>query len=234
MNLGKALVKEFNLDPGVDTLARWMAHYIAEQIEIVEHSAGAEKKEAEERCFETILKLWDHRSALPGKTRPFINFEPILRTLKRLDPENDRHYFFEDRDDTSENVPDELNKWLDVARGIDDAARVWLKYVFKQAALAATDESIIEWLENSVALQERDHFTVIFRDLHSDAEVWQEGGEANEKEREKISSHIMKLEAFAEFNQMLLNEYKRELEIMVESGEQSIDESVRKIEDKHI
>jgi hypothetical protein len=211
INLGKALVNELNLDPGVDTLARWMSHYIAEQIEIVEHSTGAEKKEAEERCFETILKLWNHRSVLPGETRPFVNFEPILRTLKRLDPENDRHYFFEDRDDTAENFPDELNKWLDAARGIDDTARVWLKYVFKQAALAATDESTIEWLENSVALQERAHFTVIFRDLHSDAEVWEEGEEANEKERKKISSHIKKLEAFTELNQILLTEYKQKL-----------------------
>lgn len=44
MNLGKALVKELNLDPGVDTTARWMAHYIAEQIERAENSTGAEKR----------------------------------------------------------------------------------------------------------------------------------------------------------------------------------------------
>ena len=36
INLGKALVEEIGLDPGVDTLARWMAHYIAEQMEIAE------------------------------------------------------------------------------------------------------------------------------------------------------------------------------------------------------
>jgi hypothetical protein len=211
MNLGKALVKELKLDPGVDTIARWMAHYIAEQIEIAEHSSEIEKKEAEERCFETILKLWNHRSAFPRGSRPFENFEPILRALERLDPENDRHYFFEDRDDTSESVPEELNKWLDVAKGIDEAARIWLKYVFKQATLAATDESTIEWLENSAKLQEEDHFSVIFRDLHSDTEVWEDGEEAHEIERKRISSYITKLEAFAELNQLLLDEYKQEL-----------------------
>lgn len=212
MNLGKVLVKELNLDPGVDTLARWMAHYIAEQIEIVEKTTGIEKKEAEERCFETILKLWNHRSALPGKSRPFVNFETILRTLKRLDPENHRHYFFEDRDDSSESVQGDVKKWLDVAEGIDDAARIWLKYVFKQAALAATDESTIEWLENSAALQEEDEFSIIFQDLHSDTEVWEDSEEANEKERQKIYAHIKKLEAFAEINQLLLNEYNGTLE----------------------
>lgn len=93
MNLGKALVKELKLDPGVDTLGRWMAHYIAEQIEFAERTTGDEKREAEERCFNAILKLWNHRSAIPGESKPFVNFEPILRTLKRLDPENDRNFF---------------------------------------------------------------------------------------------------------------------------------------------
>ncbi|MGM0881392.1 MAG: hypothetical protein ACQEXQ_10175 [Bacillota bacterium] len=200
------------MDPGVDTLARWMAHYIAEQIEIAEQSAGIEKKEAEERCSETILKLWNHRSALPGETRPFVKFEPILRTLKSLDPENERNFFFGNRDNASESVPDEIKKWLDVAKGIDEAVRIWLKYVFKQAALAATDESTIEWLENAAALQEEDHFPVIFRDLHSDTEIWEDGEEAKDIERRRISSNISKLEAFAELNQILLADYKRKLE----------------------
>ncbi len=62
ISLGKALVKELELEPGVDTLARWMAHYIAEQIAIAENATDDKKVEAESRCFETILKLWQHRS----------------------------------------------------------------------------------------------------------------------------------------------------------------------------
>ena len=30
ISLGKALVQELELEPGVDTLSRWMAHYVAE------------------------------------------------------------------------------------------------------------------------------------------------------------------------------------------------------------
>jgi hypothetical protein len=32
IDLGKMLVKELGLEPGGDTLARWMAHYLAEKI----------------------------------------------------------------------------------------------------------------------------------------------------------------------------------------------------------
>lgn len=213
MNLGKALVKEFNLDPGVDTTARWMAHYIAEQIERAENSTGAEKKEAELRCFKTILKLWNHRSTFPSGSRPFENFEPILRTLKRLDPENERHFFFEYREETTDSVPEEVQKWLDIANGIDEASRVWLKYVFEQAALAATDDSTIEWLENSIALQDEDKFSVIFRELNSDiGDIWGEDQEENEIKLKTIISRIKKLEAFTKLNQFLLSEYKDELE----------------------
>ncbi len=197
------------MDPGVDTTARWMAHYIAEQIERAENSTGAEKKEAEERCVETILKLWKHRLSFPRGSRPFENFEPIIRTLARLDPENERHFFFENRKEKKDGVPEEVQKWLDIADGIDEAARVWLKYVLEQAALAATDDSTIEWLENSVALQEDDHFSVIFRDLHND--IWGEGQKQNEKKRKTIISRIKKLEAFSELNQLLLDEYRNEL-----------------------
>jgi len=42
INLGKALVEELGLDTGVDTLARWMAHYIAEQMEIAKNAKGTE------------------------------------------------------------------------------------------------------------------------------------------------------------------------------------------------
>lgn len=214
MNLGKALVNELNLEPGVDTLARWMAHYIAEQIEIAEKTIGVEKREAEERSFETILKLWSHRAALPSESRPIVNFEPILRTLKRLDPEEKRHYFFEDRADIPESVPDEIKRWLNMAKGIDEAARVWLEYVFKQASLAATDEATIEWLENAIALQEEDQFSVVFRYLHSGFESNVDG--KVQKDRNKLHSNINKLEAFAELNQILLAEYRCELKKVAE------------------
>ncbi|MCW3794423.1 hypothetical protein OM416_22725 [Paenibacillus sp. LS1] len=215
MNLGKSLVKELNLDDGVDTLARWMAHYISEQIVIAENSSGIQKQEAEERCFETILKLWNHRSAFPRGSRPFESFDPILRTLARLDPENDRHFFFENREDTTDKFPEEVQKWLDIADGIDEATRVWLKYVFEQAALAATDDFTIEWLENSAVLQEEDNFSLIFRELHSDIDdIWGEGQKENERKRKIIESRIGKLESFSELNELLLGEYRDELKSM--------------------
>ncbi len=85
ISLGKRLVEELGLEPGVDTLGRWMAHYIAELIKAVEEAHNPkERKKAQERCCQTILKLWEHRTSLPDGARPLSNFEGVLKAIKSL------------------------------------------------------------------------------------------------------------------------------------------------------
>lgn len=214
INLGKALVEELGLDPGVDTLARWMAHYIAEQIDRLENAAGHEKVEAEKHCFDTILKLWQHRSSLPNGKEPFKNFEPIFRALEKLDPESKQTYYFENfilnssKSGEQSVVTDSVEQCLTIATGIDEAARVWLDYVFKQAVLSATDDKTIEWLNNSADLLDKDT-SIIVRFL---PESMLSKEEDTEKKREGLVSRIRQLEAFNDFNQELLSMFKQELE----------------------
>lgn len=225
INLGKALVEELGLDPGVDTLARWMAHYIAEQMEIAEDATGDDKSKAEQHCFETILKLWQHRSSLPNGQRPFEDFEPVFRALARLDPENPTPYFYSnpsfrssEPDDSGEDS-DEVQQWLDVARGIDQAARVWLEYVFQQAALNAVDEKTITWLENAVGLPASDDISIIVRFVRAEPE--DESEETAERERqakkEELESRIKQLDAFVDFSQVLRAAFVTELETMTQN-----------------
>lgn len=219
INLGKALVKELGLERGVDTLARWMAHYIAEQITIAGNATGKDKVKAEEHCFETILKLWQHRSFYPKEKQPFESFEPIFRALERLDPENKHSYFFntfEDKESSEKTnkVLESVQQWLDVASGIDQVARIWLDYVFRQAALCATDEKTLEWLKNSIESQDINDVSTIIRllpeSILSNGEMASE--EVKMKKRELINSRINKLEAFSDLNQKLLSIFKKELE----------------------
>ena len=224
INLGKALVKELDLDPGVDTLARWMAHYIAEQMEIAENATGDDKIEAKQHCLETILKLWKYRSSLPNRQRPFESFEPIFRALARLDPENTTPYFYSNPDyrssepnDSGEDS-DKVQLWLDIARGIDQAARVWLEFVFHQAALNATDEKTISWLENAVGLPDNDDVSLIVRLIHAKSE--NESEETAEREQqakqEKLKSRIKQLDSFIDFNQILRAEFVTEFETLTQ------------------
>src|SRR6202050_2818855 len=88
LQLGEKIVQELELDPSVDTLGRWMAHYLAELIRNAETAGVEDRPEKLLRCASAITDLWRHRSELPNGKRPFEEIEPILRALETLDPEN--------------------------------------------------------------------------------------------------------------------------------------------------
>jgi hypothetical protein len=213
INLGKALVEELDTGSGVDTLARWMAHYIAEKMTIAENAVGDDKMRAEHKCFETILKLWQHRSSLPDGQRPFESFEPIFRVLKGLDPGNEQPYYISDLliEDEKIKVTDSVQKWLDVALDIDEVARIWLDYVFKQAALCAKDEKTLKWLENSIDLQDNDDSAIITYLISDDFLPKVSDERKKDSKKQLIKDRIKKLEEFSEFNQKLLAVLKEEL-----------------------
>jgi len=213
INLGKTLVKELGLDPRIDTLARWMAHYISEKMVIAESATGDDKIKAEQDCFETILKLWQHRTYLPKGNRPFENFEPIFRTLERLNPENKHSYYFNEPEKTSK-IEEITQQWLDVALNIDQIVRIWLDYIFKQAVLCATDDKTIMWLKNSFSLQDNDDTEIILHLLPDNFFNSNEiSDESIKQEKNKlINNRIKKLEEFSKFNQKLISILKKELE----------------------
>lgn len=220
INLGKALVEELGLNPGVDTLARWMAHYIAEQMTIAENATGNDKIAAEQHCFETILKVWQHRATLPNGRRPFESFEPIFRALERLDPENITPYYYShlpspESRDSNENV-DEVQQWLAIAKIIDTAARICLEYVFLQAASKATDEKTITWLVNASDLAKSDDISLIIHFVHEDSksEDKEDAKRQQEAKTQRLKSRIEKLDTFINFTQELRAAFLNDLETM--------------------
>jgi hypothetical protein len=200
INLGKELVKELGLDPGVDTLSRWMAHYIAEHIELAESLRGDEKEEARRQCFETILKLWQHRAAFPGGHRPFEKFEPIFKILERLDPENHQSFFFR-ADEKNLSLNPQVKQWSDMALDVDRVARVWIEYILQQAVLHAEDKRTKKWLKNAIGSEDEARvIDIIFS-----------GEDGAEKKCERIKSKIEQLKAFDKFNKKLLLLFEKEL-----------------------
>lgn len=88
INLGKKLVQELELADSVNTLGRWMAHYVAELIIKAEQAQSVEEKKAAEReCYEVILKLWANRRDLPEHLQPLASLKPALSILAALHQE---------------------------------------------------------------------------------------------------------------------------------------------------
>ena len=87
MRLGARIVRELELEPGVDTLGRWMAHHLAEVMQEVESAEGSDKEQAQERAVDLILKLWSHRRNLPRGAYPLNDLKVVMSVIRQLRPE---------------------------------------------------------------------------------------------------------------------------------------------------
>ncbi|WP_423147896.1 hypothetical protein [Rubrolithibacter danxiaensis] len=228
INLGKLFVQELKLDPGSDTFSKWMAHYIAEKMKMAEHAMSDEdKKEAEKECFETILALWKHRWLLPSRKRPLEEFEPILKTLERLNPEEQEPYFYHSLDhelsELEKSNPDlkEITSYTNMALQIDKAARIWIEFILNQAALKAKNEKTESFLENSTNIHDNDDARIVRIILDIDPAIGLENynDDAFQKKylAEKLKKRIEELERFSKLNKVLLEKYKKDL-ITVETN----------------
>lgn len=140
INLGKSIIAELDMETECNTPARWLVHYIAENIHISEANEGDEKDKAQKKCVDAIIKLWHHRSELPEGINPFTEFDSVFRGLSRLDRSSERPYYneFSQFDNkTDENESNETKQWVNTAISIDKAARTLVLDSFERASKSA-------------------------------------------------------------------------------------------------
>ena len=225
ISLGKRLVQELGLEPGVDTLSKWMAHYVAEQITTAENATGDAKAGAEQRCFETVLKLWERRSLLPNGRRPFESFERIFRALDHIDPEKPRSCYFDDlyfheskADKTSQDRGDAVQSWVDTALAVDRAARVLIEFAFTQAARNAADEKTKAWITIGAKMTGAEDISVILSLLPTEAlDVDEKTLQRIRKTQKKeLRSKMKELDVFSKYSKSVRAALKDQLEKLSE------------------
>lgn len=216
INLGKLFVKELKLDPGVDTFSKWMAHYIAEKMTVAENSTGKEKQIAEKESFDIILKLWEHRWTVPHENKPFRNFEPILRLLEKIHPDNDHHYY--PRVVINRKYPELENEikldsnWINVSLEIDRVARIWIEYCIGNAIAETDTEKAKDWIENGKELGDNEDVQIINIILDSQLKETSEEDTLRNYRIKKIEKRIEELEKFKQLNDLILSSYKANLQ----------------------
>lgn len=210
--LGKKLVTELGLGDSVDTLGRWMAHYVAELVQKAEAAMDEDRSAEQAHLRDAILVLWAHRYELPTGKRPFGEFEPILRTLASLDPESlSSRYFSLSRSPGDESdESEETRQWLGVARNLDHVSKVLIDYCLTLAASPALDQSR-EWVELAKAAGIDDSFEFTMIQRYTDHRDLMGKEDPNVYQRRALEDRREKLDAFLSAASILSNEINNRL-----------------------
>jgi len=148
--LGKKIEQELGIEDDVDTLGRWMIHYIAELIDRAENASSDRQEAIHRECSEFIIKLWTHRASLSVKRYPLESFDKVMAALIRL--RDERPYYFRgiDKEETPQ-LNDEVQHWLKIAEEVDKVACDLVDLCIEKATgCAAEDER--KWLNGALAL----------------------------------------------------------------------------------
>lgn len=142
-------------------VGQWMAHHLAEKLKKVRTARGAEKAPLEADLFDTILKFWKHRAHFPRGHAPFEKFDAVFRALESLDPEQERGRFYRfDFPQPSKTPPEsQTQKWISIARNLDELARSLVTFCIANAAHTAGDLDET-WLKAAKILPAQDEVEI--------------------------------------------------------------------------
>jgi len=213
LQLGRKIVDELGLDQSVDTLGRWMAHYIAELIQSAEAAQGDDRSEKLSRCANAILDLWKHRSLLPNGKRPFEDFEPILWALESLDLSDNTPRYFRSvrRVVRKDEERTETQKWFDLVEGIDDSARMLIRYCLARAAANAIDKSK-EWAQLAEALETEEGIDLRIVRIISEENELLNASALDASARTQVEDRIRRLDNFVQMAHILSSDLREKLE----------------------
>lgn len=148
--LGKKIEQELRIDDDVDTLGRWMIHYIAELVDRAENTSGDQQEAIQRECAEFIIKLWTHRASLSVKRYPLESFDKVMASLIRL--RDERPYYFRgiDKEEKTE-ISDGVQHWLNIAEEVDKIACDLVELCIEKATVCAAEDEK-KWLGGALAL----------------------------------------------------------------------------------
>lgn len=184
----------------MDTLSRWMAHYIAEKMTEVEIATAEIRPQKMAECRDVILKLWTHRSELPKGKQPFERFEPIFRVIESLDLNNTTPRLFRHiREIAGKDDEDNPSKkWLGIASALDYTARILIRYCIAVAAQEATEKSR-EWITLAEAVaNSEDNDIQCVRFIFEDVDALSSEN-PDDQEKARIEDLLTRLDRFTHF-----------------------------------
>jgi len=203
IQLGKLLIQELEADNHCDVLSGWITHYIAELMSTIETESGEAKEKAQSACFDSIMRLWNHRYSEKIGFSGVRNFKLIFDTIKKLDPDSPDPIYF-NSEPTTEGDSEEVVKLAQFAVNLDRITRKLLQKILNLAAQSASTENTMPLIESAASIN-------IPNDLRS-IQLLLQGEDVEEKTAASEKESCLKeMEAFAELTMSLAKALREDL-----------------------
>jgi hypothetical protein len=152
---------------------------------------------------------------MPRGRRPFENFEPILKVLESIDPDNREpflHHMSEHEQQLANSNPnyEAIKPYIESIVEIEKVARVWMENLLNQAALKVTDEKTKAWLEAASLIGLPDDIHSI-RIVYKNFNLLDDDDNVSSQDTDRLEKRIGQLEKFRKLNELLLKNYQDEL-----------------------
>ena len=211
IELGKGIVQELELNESRDTLGRWMAHHLAQLIAEAEQGPEDDASTVQQECRAAIFELREHILSIPTANRPFRDLEPVIETIRALNPE-ERIYFYQtraqevaDNSDLSEAAKD----WLKLSREIDYSARLLIQMCFDRVA-NETSGKLKEWIDLASDAGASD--PKIARVIHQLEDLHGNGERSVKETRKKLQERLERLDSMVRLSELLTRDIQHELD----------------------
>lgn len=86
LDLGRAIVHQLENETRSELASRWMAHHLAELMDLAENGEGEVRQTAKKQAAELIIKLWANRRSLPASVDPMGSQMAAIELLTAMRP----------------------------------------------------------------------------------------------------------------------------------------------------
>ncbi len=195
LKLGKKLIKELELVYTGNTLARWLAHYLAELISNIDKcESKGEKNNLQRECCDVILEIWGERERIPiekptEKLKPIID---VISLLKKNEHPFIRHRFL----DKKNGLKNSNSSWLSFLEKVKDNS----ERIYRKSLISMISEELLEkdkeWIEEHYSFLSDDEKSVVeYLDSIREITISIHGEEEKEEtEKEKVEKLFNELE----------------------------------------
>lgn len=188
-----------------------MGHYLAELITAAEAAPPEQRAEVGAACAAAVLEVWRNRNALPKHLRPLGEVEPVLATIASLSvkPDDFRYHPEPLRTAALAEAQGTTKQWLDLALGMDHAARVMIGVALRAAAAGAADsaESWVDLARQAGAEPGRENALIGFLNPYPEAEETEDS-----RRRGELEDQVRRLRSFAEMASVIADDIQTRLD----------------------